>query len=124
MRFFKRLETADSHFTFLDTATNQPIDINDPRFTVVYYDGPVEVSIIPYTTMTKLPGKIGEYIVNWEIPGNALENETYFVYATGIHPVDLTMTIIEDFYRVVAADFFGGGSGGSGSGLQIKFTKA
>jgi len=122
MRFFKRGETADSHFTFLDNTTNEPLDVNNPTYKVVYYDGPTEVQLVTPTAMTKLAAITGEYIVNWDIPLTAPENETYFVIATGVHPVDLTMTVIEDFYRVLPASFFSGGSGG-GAGLTIRFTK-
>ena len=61
------------------------------------------------------------YIVNWLIPNDAIENETYFVTAKGVHPTDATITVIEDFYRVLPASFFSGG-GGAG-GIVAKFTK-
>jgi len=123
MRFFQRGETADSKFTFLDSETNEPIDINDPKYKISYFNGAVENIVIPETTMTKVSGTIGEYIVNWTIQSSAPENETYFVTATGIHPTDGTITNIEDFYRVLPADFFAGGSGPGGGGIVAKFTK-
>ena len=123
MRFFKRGEVADSKFTFLDSEDNQPLDIDDPKYKIAYFDGPTEIIVVPETTLTKVAGSIGEYIVNWTIPTNAVENETYFVTATGIHPVDNTITVIEDFYRVLPASFFGGGGSGGTIGLVAKFTK-
>lgn len=123
MRFFQRGETADSKFTFLDSETNEPLNVDDPKYKIAYFTGAVENIMVAETTMTKISASVGEYIVNWTIPGTAPENETYFVTATGIHPADGTNTVIEDFYRVLPADFFnGGGSGGTG-GLVAKFTK-
>ena len=122
MRFFKRGETADSKFTFLDSETNEPIDILDPLYKLTYFDGPTEIDIIAETTLAKVAGEVGVYIVNWLIPNDAIEDETYFVTATGTHPVDGATTVIEDFYRVLPASFFSGGGGGSG-GIVAKFTK-
>ena len=123
MRFFQRGEVADSKFTFLDSETNEPIDVNDPKYKIAYFTGAVENVLIPETAMTKVTGSTGEYIVNWTIPGSVPENETYFVTATGIHPTDGTTTVIEDFYRVLPADFFSGGGGAGTGGLVAKFTK-
>jgi hypothetical protein len=125
MRFFKRGETADSKFIFLDSSTNEPIDIIEGTYRIVHYDEAVEVIDVPDAPLEHVAGRIGEYVVNWLIPPTVPENETYFVYATGkfdAPPPDNTITLIEDFYRVVNANFFGGGSGG-GAGLTIKFTK-
>ena len=123
MRFFQRLETADSKFTFLDSEDSQPIDVNNPSYHIVHYNGPVEIIDIPETPLTKVVGRTGEYIANWSIPGTVQENETYFVVATGTHPTDGTITTLEDFYRVLPANFFSGGGGGGTGGLVIKFTK-
>jgi len=122
MRFFKRGETADSKFVFLDSETNEPIDVKEQTYRIVHYDGPTEIIDVPETSLDPVAGRIGHYVVNWEIPMAIAEYETYFVYATGKHVADDTITVIEDFYRVVPADFFGGGGGG-GAGLTIKFTK-
>jgi len=110
MRFFKRGET------------NEPIDILDPLYKITYFDGPNEISIVSETTLQKVAGDVGVYIVNWIIPDYAIENETYFVTAKGTHPIDATITVIEDFYRVLPASFFEGG-GGAGGGIVAKFTK-
>lgn len=123
MRFFQRGETADSKFTFLDSETNEPIDVNDPKYKITHFNGPIEVIDIAEVVMTKVAAEIGVYIVNWTIPPTAPENETYFVTATGIHPTDNTITVIEDFFRVLPADFFTGGGGGPGAGIVAKFTK-
>lgn len=123
MRFFKRGEIVDSRFTFLDSATNEPIDVNNANYKIIQYNGPIENVIVPISPLQKVSGSIGVYIVNWEIPTTVQENETYFVVASGIHPIDNTITEIEDFFRVLPASFFSGGSGGNGTGLVIKFTK-
>jgi len=123
MRFFQRLETVDSKFTFLDSEDSQPIDVLNASYHLVHYNGPVEVIDVAETPLTKIVGRTGEYIANWVIPSIALENETYFVVATGEHPVDHTITTLEDFFRVLPPTFFSGGGGGGGSGLVIKFTK-
>ena len=123
MRFFQRGEVVDSKFTFLDSETNEPIDVNDPQYKIAYFDGAVETILIPWTTLTKVTGNVGEYIVNWTIPNSVPENETYFVTATGIHPTDLTTTVIEDFFRVLPANFFAGEGGPGAARLVAKFTK-
>lgn len=120
MRFFQRGETADSKFTFLDDSTNEPIDVNDPKYKISHFDGPTEIVDVAETAMTKVASSTGEYIVNWTIPNTIPENETYFVTATGIHPTTNAKTVIEDFFRVLPANFF---SGGGGTGLVAKFTK-
>ena len=122
MRFFKRGEIADSKFTFLDSEDNQPIDVNNPIFWIAHFEGPNEIIDVPETPLEKVVGRVGQYIAYWEIPPTAIENETYYVTATGIHPVDATVTNLEDFYRVMSASFFAGGGGG-GQGMTIKFTK-
>jgi len=121
MRFFKRGETADCKFTFLDMTTGEPMDVNDAQYNIVHYSGPLEIEDVLFTPLDKLTGKIGEYVCSWEIPTNAIENETYYITATGIHPIDGSKTNIEDFFRVLPQNFFSGG-GGSG-GMSIKFTK-
>ena len=120
MRFFKRGETADSKFTFLDMTTGDPVDVTNPRYNIVYFLGPVEVEVVTWTPLDKLPGRIGEYVCSWLIPGSVPEEETYFVTAKGEY--DGSTTNIEDFYRVLPESFFSGGGGGTG-GLVIKFTK-
>jgi hypothetical protein len=122
MRFFKRGETADSKFTFLNSETNEPIDILNPLYKITYFDGPNEMIVIAETSLQKVVGEVGVYIVNWLIPNTVLENETYFITAKGTHPIDGTITVIEDFYRVLPASFFSGGGGGAG-GIVAKFTK-
>ena len=123
MRFFKRGETADSKFVFLDSVTNEAVNVLNPTYRIVHYDGPTEIIDVAETTLDMIsPARIGHYVVNWEIPTDIPEFETYFVYATGIHVSDNTTTQIEDFYRVIPTNFFGGG-GGSNAGLTIKFTK-
>jgi len=122
MRFFQRGEVADSKFTFLDAETNEPLDVDDPKYKIAYFGGAVENIVVPEAAMTKVSGSTGEYIVNWTIPPSAPENETYFVTATGVHPTDGVTTTIEDFYRVLPSDFFSGGGSGSG-GMVAKFTK-
>lgn len=120
MRFFKRGETADSKFTFRDAVTDEPIDVNNPQYSIVYYDGPNEIEVVALSALTKISGKIGEYICSWEIPENAVENETYFVTATGIHPIRATSLSVDDMYRVIPISFFGTPST---STMSIKFTK-
>jgi hypothetical protein len=122
MRFFKRGETVDSKFIFLDNTTGEPIDVNNAQYTIVHYDGPVEVVDVAVTPLSKVAAKVGEYVCSWEIPGTIPENETYFVTATGSHPIDSSTTKIEDFFRVLPESFFSGGGGGPG-GMVIKFTK-
>ena len=120
MRFFKRGEIADSKFTFLDITTGDPVDVTNPRYNIAYFDGPVEIEVVSFAPLNKLPGKIGEYVCAWEIPLTVPEEETYFVTAKGEY--DGSTTNIEDFYRVLPESFFSGGAGGVG-GLVIKFTK-
>jgi len=119
MRFFKRNEVADSKFTFRDVTTGENIDLDSAQYTLVYYDGPNEVEVVALTTLNKVAGKIGEYVCSWEIPEAAIENETYFVTASGVHPIEGTTLSKEDFYRVVPDNFFPGSAGG----MTAKFTK-
>lgn len=120
MRFFKRNETAVSKFIFKDVVTGEVIDVDDAEYTIVYYDGALETEVVPLSSLIKLDGKTGEYICFWEIPEDAVENETYFVKATGVHLINETVLVLEDFYRIVSEMFFpGNGSGG----MVIKFTK-
>jgi hypothetical protein len=123
MRFFKRGEIADSKFTFLDLTTGEPIDVNNAQYNIVYFDGPIEVEVVAWSPLDKLVGKVGEYVCAWEIPGTVPEDETFFITATGVHPIDGSKTNIEDFYRVLPASFFTGGGGGGAGGMVIKFTK-
>jgi len=125
MRFFQRGETADSKFTFLDAETNEPVDVDNPVYKITYFDGAIEMFVVNETAMTKVSGATGVYVVNFLIPGTIPENETLYVTAKGIHPVDGVITEIEDFYRILPPDFFsgGGGGGGGGGGLVAKFTK-
>lgn len=122
MRFFKRGDTADSEFIFIDGSTNQPIDVNNPTYKIVHYDGPTEVEDVASTTLPKVTGETGVYVATWDIPLSVPDNETYFVRAEGDHPIEGTTTTLEDFYRVVPDSYFNGGSG-SGTGLVAKFTK-
>lgn len=122
MRFFQRGETADSRFTFLDSETNEPVDVLNAQYKISFYDGPNEIIIIDWTSLTKTIGQIGIYTASWTIPTSTAELETYFVTARGEHPIDHTITMMEDFYRLLPNNYFGGGSGSSG-GLVAKFTK-
>lgn len=118
MNFYKRGDTADVKFVFLDSATNEPMDVNSPEYRIVHYELGQEVVDVAYTAMEKVTGRIGEYLVHWNIPNNVPENETYFVYGTGIHPIDLTDTLIEDSFKVMPPEYFSG----DGQGLVIRFT--
>ncbi len=118
MRFFKVTEEVDSRFIFLDSESNQPIDVLNPQYTITHYNANVETVDVPLTALTRL--NTGEYIMNWLVPVTAQQNETYFVTASGTHPIFQTTTILEDFFRVVSEDFF---PGSGGIGLVIKFAK-
>lgn len=119
MRFFKRNEIASSKIIFRDTVTGEAIDVDNPTYTIVYYAGVVENEVVTSTALTTT-GNTGEYVCAWEIPDTAVENETYFVRATGTHPINSTVLVVEDFYRVVSENFFSGSTTG---GMIIKFTK-
>ena len=123
MRFFRRGETVDSRFIFLDSETNEPIDINTPLYKITHFEGPTQVIDVPEGAITKVAGETGQYIVNWVIPNDAIEDETYYITATGIHPTDSTLTVLEDFFRIVSEATFGGGGGGGLGRLVAKFTK-
>lgn len=120
MRFFKRNEVATSKFIFRDILTGEALDVNNAQYSIVYYTSSTENIVVATTLLDKLTGKTGEYVCSWEIPSDALENETYFVRATGIHPVNSTVLVIEDFYRVITDTYFP--STGSG-GMVVRFTK-
>ncbi|MDD5649616.1 MAG: hypothetical protein PHF86_04250 [Candidatus Nanoarchaeia archaeon] len=119
MRFFKRNEIAVSKFIFRDILTGEAIDVDNAQYSIVYYAGPTENIVVATTVLDKLAGRTGEYVCSWEIPGTALENETYFVRATGTHPINLTNLVLEDFYRVLTETYFPGSNGG----MVVKFTK-
>jgi hypothetical protein len=119
MRFFKRNEIATSKFNFKDILTGEEIDVVDPQYTIVYYTGATENSIVALTALDKIAGKTGEYVCSWEIPENALENETYFIRAQGTHPTNSTQLVLEDFYRVVSETYFPGASGS----MVVRFSK-
>jgi hypothetical protein len=120
MRFFKRGETVDSKFTFRDVVTDEAIDVDDAQYTITYYDGPNEIEVVALTSLTKISGKTGEYICSWEIPDTAIENETYFVTASGVHPIRTTPLSLDDMFRVIPITYFGDVSNG---GMTAKFTK-
>ena len=122
MRFFRRGETVDSRFTFLDSETNEPIDINNPLYKISHFVGPTQIIDVAETTITKVAAETGQYIVNWVIPNDALEDETYYITATGVHPVDNSITVLEDFFRIISEGTFGPGGGGGGR-IVAKFTK-
>jgi hypothetical protein len=120
MRFFKRGEIADSKFTFRDVVTGEAIDVNTPQYTIVYYDGPNEIEVVALSALSKVLGKIGQYVCSWEISDTAIENETYFVTAYGTHPVRATLLTVDDMFRVIPISYFGDISNG---GMTAKFTK-
>ena len=114
---YKPGETADFEFIFLDAVTNEPVDIINAQYTIVYYVSNVEQVIIPASSLTRVEN--GTYVASWKIPLSA-SLDTYFVRATGLHPVWMTDTVLEEAFKVVPRDYFGGGSQ---HGLVIKFTK-
>lgn len=120
MRFFKRNEIAISKFIFRDIVTGEAINVSNAQYSIVYYVGSTENIVVAETPLDALAGKTGEYVCSWEIPESAIENETYFVRATGTHPINSSQIVLEDFYRVIAESFFPGSSTG---GMTIKFTK-
>jgi hypothetical protein len=113
--FYKLGEEADFEFIFLDATTNQPIDVNSPTYQIVYFVSEVEQIVVPTTSLVHV--STGTYTAAWVIPMTAVF-DTYFVRATGIHPVSLTNTVLEDSFKIVADDYFS-----QSSGLIIKFTK-
>lgn len=120
MRFFKRGETVDCKFIFVDASTGAPINVTSPTYRIVYYVGAAETVVIPDTTLPQVSARTGEYIANWLIPPTAVVDKTYFVIARGTHPTDGSTTISEDFFRVLDDTYFGNGGG---SGLVARFTK-
>jgi hypothetical protein len=117
---FKRGETAEFKFIFIDAATNEKIDVVNPLYRIVYYDtdlSGIEIEVVPSTSLTHID--TGEYLATWDIPSIALANQQYFVEATGTHPVDATSTELEEQFKIVTDDYFQGAAGG----LVVKFTK-
>jgi hypothetical protein len=125
MRFFKRGETVDTRFIFIEPSTGEPIDVLSPTYKITHYNGPIEVVDVQPTSLVQYhtPNVVGQYVATWIIPNTAQENETYYVTGTGISPLDRSSVMAEDFFRVLSQNYFGGGSGGNG-GMNIKFTKA
>jgi len=113
MRTFKRGDTADSRFIFIDVNTREPIDVLSPVYNIVHFESNTEFVDVPSTALTRVG--LGEYLASWTIPDTAAENETYFVTASGTHPTQGTNTEIEDSYNVASAAFF--------SNMVVKFTK-
>ncbi|MDO8640931.1 MAG: hypothetical protein Q7R33_05255 [Nitrosarchaeum sp.] len=113
MRDFKRGDIVDSRFIFLDTNSDEPIDVNNAVYTICHFVGTSKIIDVVSTALTHI--STGEYLANWTIPNNTPENETYYVTATAQHPVDLTTTELEDVFRVLPATYF--------SDLIVKFTK-
>lgn len=113
---YKRNDTASFEFTFIDAVTNQPIDVNSPMYTITYYDGYSEVIVVPSALMTHV--NTGVYAVDWVIPPTAVLS-TYFVHATGIHPISAATTTLDETFQILSDDYFGSGA----SGLVVKFTK-
>ena len=113
---YKRNDTANFEFTFIDAVTNQPIDINSPVYTITYFNGTSEIVVVPSAAMTHVA--TGVYAVEWIIPPTAVYN-TYFVHASGVHPVTATSTTLDETFQIFADEYFGSG----GSGLVVKFTK-
>jgi hypothetical protein len=116
--FYKLGEEADFEFIFLDATTHQPIDVNSPMYDIVYFVANVEQIVVPSTPLVHI--ETGKYTASWTVPLTTVP-DTYFVRATGIHPVSLTSTVIEESFKIVTEDYFSQTS--SGSGLTIKFTK-
>jgi hypothetical protein len=115
MSLYKLGEEADFEFIFIDATTNQPIDVDTPTYQIVYYVSEVAQIVVPTTSLVRVG--VGTYTVAWVIPMDAVF-DTYFVQATGVHPVLQTSTVIEESFQIVADDYFG-----QSSGLVIKFTK-
>jgi hypothetical protein len=104
---YKRNDTVEAKFVFLDAQTNEPIDILNPQYRIVYYVNNQEIVLVDETTLVKITPRIGEYLVTYQIASDALENETYYIYATGNHPIDNSNAQLEYEYRVVSTSFFG-----------------
>jgi len=117
MSIYKRNDTASFEFTFIDAVTNEPIDILSPLYTITYFDGFSEIVVVPSSIMTHV--NTGVYAVEWVIPPTATLS-TYFVHATGIHPVNNTTTTLDESFQIFSDDYFGSSSN---SGLVVKFTK-
>jgi hypothetical protein len=112
---YKRNEIADFEFIFLDAVTNEPIDITSPVYTISRFNSNVEIIVVPSTSLTRFG--VGKYVTSWTIPPTVVF-DTYFVRASGLHPVTGTTTILEESFKVVSDDYFS-----QTSGLVIKFTK-
>jgi len=113
MRQFRRGDIADSRFVFIDVNTEEPINVINTSCSISHFVN--NVKIIDATGLSLVNTSIGEYIFSWQIPNNAVENETYYVVATGEHPVDGTIAEIEDSYFIVPSSMF--------SDMIVKFTK-
>jgi hypothetical protein len=118
MAIYKRNDTASFEFLFIDANTNEPINVTDPVYSITYFNGSAEVVVVASTSMVHIG--IGQYAVSWLIPPTAVVNQTYFVHASGVHPIDLTDTTLDETFQIFADDYFGTSTGG---GLIIKFTK-
>jgi len=113
MRTFKRGDTVESRFIFIDTNTREPIDVTSPVYDIVHFQSGAKIVDVVSTALTHYG--TGEYVSTWIVPGTAAENETYFVTASGIHPVQGTSTEIEDSFIVAPSNAF--------SNMVVKFTK-
>lgn len=113
MRQFRRGDIADSRFTFIDVNTEEPIDVLNAMYTICHFVNNSKVIDVASTPLVHTD--VGEYVSNWVIPDTAAENETYYVTASGTHPVDATIAEIEDSYMVVPSSIY--------SDMVVKFTK-
>jgi hypothetical protein len=113
MRQFRRGDIADSRFIFIDVNTEEPIDVLNASYTICHFVNNVKTVDVVSTPLVHI--STGEYTSNWTIPDTVPENETYYVTATGTHPVDTTICEIEDSYMVVPASIY--------SDMVVKFVK-
>jgi hypothetical protein len=117
---YRRGDRVDSKFEFLDAQTNEPIDVVNPTYRIVMYDQDKnEIIIQAETVLDKVVGHVGEYLVSFNIPLDVTENEVYFIYANGNHPIDGSLTLLEDQFKVLPESMFSGSDH-----LAIVFTKS
>lgn len=116
--FASRGMEIDLKFVFISPITHEPFDPVNPTVEILHYVSATEIVDLPETSMLRI--KEGHYTYAWTVPNSFPEDETAFVYYRGTDE-NSVRALSQHTVRVVAPEFFTGGSGTAG--LIIKFTK-
>jgi len=102
--FIEVKSTQTFETVFQDPTSGEPIDVNDPKIDIGFYESGVFVYTLANSPLIKVPGRLGEYVKQVYLDdSDYVPDKFYYVRYKGNHPTTGNLILQEGSFRTLAS---------------------